>query len=37
MPPYFVTSASEGTGKEELLNYILEINEQIYNQNKFDV
>ena len=30
MPPYFITSATEGTGKEELLNYIEEINVAVY-------
>ena len=29
LPPYFVTSASKGNGKEELLGYIQEINESI--------
>lgn len=29
MPPYFVTSATNSTGKEEVLNYIEEINLQI--------
>ena len=36
MPPYFITSATEGNGKEELLNYIEEINGEVYkNLNKF--
>ncbi len=26
MPPYFITSSVKGDGKEELLNYIGEIN-----------
>lgn len=30
MPPYFVTSATEGTGKDTLLNYIEEINVEVY-------
>ncbi|MFZ4105359.1 ribosome biogenesis GTP-binding protein YihA/YsxC [Flavobacterium sp.] len=30
IPPYFVTSATEGTGKEALLNYIDGINEDIF-------
>ena len=29
LPPYFVTSASKGNGKEELLGYIQEINDSI--------
>ena len=29
LPPHFVTSASEGNGKEELLGYIQEINDSI--------
>lgn len=29
MPPYFVTSAEKGTGKEELLNYIEQINQSL--------
>ena len=36
MPPYFITSATEGNGKEELLNYIEDINGEVYkNLNKF--
>jgi GTP-binding protein len=36
MPAYFVTSATEATGKEELLNYIDEVNQEVYkNQNEF--
>jgi GTP-binding protein len=32
VPDYFVTSSSDGTGREEVLNYIGEINESfIYN------
>lgn len=30
MPPYFVTSSTESTGKEELLSYIDSINEDIF-------
>jgi GTP-binding protein len=30
MPPYFVTSSTEGTGKEELLNYIDEVNQEVF-------
>ena len=33
MPPYFVTSSTESTGKEELLSYIGEINEEVFNSN----
>ncbi len=33
MPPYFVTSSSEGTGKDELLSYIDEVNQEIFNNN----
>ena len=33
MPPYFVTSSSEGTGKDEVLNYIDEVNQEIFNNN----
>lgn len=29
LPPYFVTSSSNGTGRDELLNYIGEINDQL--------
>jgi len=29
MPPYFITSSSNGDGKDELLNYIGEINESL--------
>ena len=32
MPQYFVTSASEGTGKEELLGYIDEVNQEMFKQ-----
>lgn len=30
MPPYFVTSAVKNKGKEEILEYISEVNEQFY-------
>ncbi|TPD65629.1 ribosome biogenesis GTP-binding protein YihA/YsxC [Flavobacterium microcysteis] len=30
MPPYFVTSSTEGTGKEKLLSYIDEINTEVF-------
>jgi GTP-binding protein len=33
MPPYFVTSATESTGKEELLSYIDEINQDVFKSN----
>ena len=29
MPSYFITSSSKGTGREELLNYIEEVNKQM--------
>lgn len=29
IPPYFITSAEKGTGKEELLNYIEQINQSL--------
>ncbi|MGB5982953.1 MAG: ribosome biogenesis GTP-binding protein YihA/YsxC [Nonlabens sp.] len=28
-PPYFVTSAAQGTGQDDVLNYIAQINEQL--------
>jgi len=31
MPNYFITSSSSGLGKEEVLNYIQEINQQVAN------
>ena len=31
MPNYFITSSSSGLGKEEMLNYIQEINQQVAN------
>jgi len=30
MPPYFVTSSTEGTGKDTVLGYIDEINEEVF-------
>lgn len=33
MPPFFVTSATEATGKENLLSYIEEINEAVFKSN----
>ena len=30
MPQYFVTSATEQTGKDVLLSYIAEVNEDIF-------
>lgn len=30
MPPYFVTSSLEGTGKADLLNYIDELNKEVF-------
>lgn len=30
MPPYFVTSSTEGTGKDSVLGYIDEINEEVF-------
>jgi len=30
MPPYFVTSSTEGTGKDSVLNYIDEINQEVF-------
>lgn len=30
MPPYFVTSSTEGTGKDAVLSYIDEINEEVF-------
>jgi GTP-binding protein len=35
MPQYFVTSATEQTGKEDLLSYIGEINEGIFKDDSF--
>ncbi|MDP3681106.1 MAG: ribosome biogenesis GTP-binding protein YihA/YsxC [Flavobacterium sp.] len=33
MPHYFVTSATESTGKEELLSYIDEVNQEVFKNN----
>lgn len=33
MPPYFITSATESKGKEELLSYIEEINQDVFKNN----
>jgi len=33
MPPFFVTSSTEGTGKEDLLNYIDEVNQEVFKNN----
>jgi GTP-binding protein len=36
MPPYFITSAVDSTGKEKVLDYINEINEEVFkSQNEF--
>jgi GTP-binding protein len=36
MPTYFVTSSTEGTGKQELLLYIDEVNQEVFkNNNEF--
>lgn len=35
MPQYFVTSSTEGTGREELLSYIDEVNQTIFNNQGF--
>jgi GTP-binding protein len=35
MPHHFVTSATEQTGKDDLLNYINEVNEKIFKENGF--
>jgi GTP-binding protein len=35
MPPHFITSSTEGTGREKLLEYIEEINQGIFNSNGF--
>jgi len=36
IPPYFVTSATEQIGKETLLDYIDEINQEVFkNNNEF--
>lgn len=33
MPPYFVTSSTDGTGREKLLSYIDDINKDIFSRN----
>ena len=33
MPQHFVTSATEGTGKDKVLEYINEVNEEIFKEN----
>lgn len=33
MPPYFVTSSTEGTGRDKLLEYIDDINKDIFSRN----
>ncbi|HMI07730.1 MAG TPA: ribosome biogenesis GTP-binding protein YihA/YsxC [Flavobacterium sp.] len=35
MPNYFVTSATEQTGKDDVLNYIDEVNEEVFKNNSF--
>ncbi len=35
VPPYFVTSSEDGTGKDEVLNYIDQINQDIFKNNGF--
>jgi GTP-binding protein len=35
MPPFFVSSSLEGTGKDEILLYIDQINQDIFKQNGF--
>jgi GTP-binding protein len=36
MPHYFVTSATESTGKEAVLDYIEEVNQEVFkNNNQF--
>jgi len=33
MPHYFVTSSTEGIGKEELLTYIDHVNQEVFKNN----
>jgi GTP-binding protein len=33
MPPYFITSSSDGTGKDALLSYIDEVNQDVFKNN----
>lgn len=35
MPPHFVTSATESTGREQLLGYIDEVNQTVFKNNSF--
>lgn len=35
IPPYFVTSSEDGTGKDELLDYIDQVNQDIFKNNGF--
>lgn len=35
IPPYFVTSSEDGTGKDEVLNYIDQINQDIFKNSGF--
>lgn len=35
MPPYFVTSSTEGTGREQLLQYIDDVNQSIFNNTDY--
>jgi len=34
LPLYFVTSSSSSLGREDLLNYINGLNEEVFSQNK---
>jgi GTP-binding protein len=33
MPHYFVTSATESIGKDDVLNYIDEVNQEVFKNN----
>lgn len=35
MPPHFVTSSTEGTGRDQLLAYIDEVNQTVFKNNSF--
>jgi GTP-binding protein len=35
MPQYFITSSEEGTGKEDVLTYIENVNNDIYSGSDF--
>lgn len=35
MPPHFVTSSTEGTGRDQLLAYIDEVNQSVFKNNGF--